>query len=154
MAALKIFAAVCLLTGALIFVFVHRSSADMYKYVDRNGTVCLTNDIKKVPEEYRGQVVVIPEQHDEGKGRPPEKAKKETGREKGKEEGFQWTRLKAFFNAFVRGRFFMPVLAIILYLALFLAIGKVCAALEQRKLSIVLRVVLTLCVLIYLWKAL
>ena len=142
-----------LVIGAVL-TFACESSADMYKYVDRAGTVCFTNDLKKVPEEYRAQVVVIPQKHDDAKGRPPDKEGREAGGEKGRAEGFQWEKFRELRRGLTGGRLFMPVLVLILFLALFLAIGKVCAFLERRRLGLALRILLTLGVLFYLWKTL
>ncbi len=147
----------CLLVIIPILFFVRSGSADIYKYVDKNGTAVLTDDLHKVPEEYRGQVIVTRER-DEGKGKPSEKALqggKDTGKEKGKKpEGFQWEKLKASLQGFRKGRMFMPVLMIVLYLVLFFTVGKVCAFLEMRKLGLILRIVLTVCLLIYLFATL
>ncbi len=45
-----------LLTGLLCFPFEVR--ADIYKYVDKNGTTHFVDDLGKVPPEYRDQVTV------------------------------------------------------------------------------------------------
>jgi hypothetical protein len=153
----RTFTAGCFLVIVAMLLFARSSSADIYKYVDKNGTVVLTNDLRKVPEQYRGQVVITREK-DEGKGKSSEKSlkgEKDTREGKGKEsDGFQWGKLKESLKGFTRGRMFMPLLVIILYLALFFAVRKICAALEQRTLGFILRIILTICVLIYLYKAL
>ena len=153
----RIGATACFLVILPILFFVRSGSADIYQYVDKNGTVVLTDDLHKVPEEYRGQVMVTREK-DDGKGKSSEKALqggKNTGKEKGKEpEGFQWEKVKASLKGFKKGRMFMPVLMIILYLALFFTVGNVCAFLEMRKLGLILRIVLTVCLLIYLFTTL
>jgi predicted aspartyl protease len=74
-----------LLTGLLCFPFEVR--ADIYKYVDKNGTTHFDDDLGKVPPEYRDQVTVLEEkpkgsstegeapQAVEKKGETPEEAR-------------------------------------------------------------------------------
>lgn len=145
-----------------MLIFVQRSSADIYRYVDKNGAVVLTDDLNKVPQEYRGEVVVIREKQEGGKGKSSEKAakgEKDGGRDKGKvEEGFQWEKVKGALKGVTKGKPLPPVLTIIvciyLYIVFFLAIGRICSYFEQRKLAFVLRIVLTLGLLIYLSRVL
>ena len=54
-----------LLAGILLFPFAVR--ADIYKYVDKNGTTHFVDDLGKVPPEYRDQVTV---REDKPKGPP------------------------------------------------------------------------------------
>lgn len=56
-----------LLMGMLFLPFKVR--ADIYKYVDKNGTTHFVDDLGKVPAEYRNQVPVIEE---EPEGSPPQ----------------------------------------------------------------------------------
>jgi len=56
-----------LLAAMLFFPFVVR--ADIYKYVDKNGTTHFVDDLGKVPPEYRNQVTVREEKPE---GPPPE----------------------------------------------------------------------------------
>lgn len=58
-----------LLTGMLCFPFAVR--ADIYKYVDKNGTTHFVDDLGKVPPEYRDQVTVREEKPE---GPPSERA--------------------------------------------------------------------------------
>jgi predicted aspartyl protease len=74
-----------LLTGLLCFPFEVR--ADIYKYVDKNGTTHFVDDLGKVPPEYRNQVTVREEKPEgpspegetpqavEKKGETPEEAR-------------------------------------------------------------------------------
>ena len=74
-----------LLTGLLCFPFEVR--ADIYKYVDKNGTTHFVDDLGKVPPEYRDQVTIREEkpagpppggetpQAVEKKGETPEEAR-------------------------------------------------------------------------------
>ncbi len=148
----------CFLVIVPILFFTRGSSADIYKYVDRDGRVVLTDDLRKVPEEYRGQAVVIREQQEGAKGKSSEKAakgEKDGGRDKGKgEEGFQWEKVKRTLEGVGKGKPLPPALAVIvciyLYFIFFVAIGRICSFFEQRKLGFVLRIVLTLGLLIYL----
>jgi hypothetical protein len=52
-------AVLLLLTGMLLFPFSVR--AEIYKYVDKNGTTHFVDDLSKVPPEYRDQVTVSEE---------------------------------------------------------------------------------------------
>jgi predicted aspartyl protease len=56
-----------LLTGLLCFPFEVR--ADIYKYVDKNGTTHFVDDLGKVPPEYRDQVTI---REEKPAGPPPE----------------------------------------------------------------------------------
>jgi predicted aspartyl protease len=56
-----------LLAAMLFFPFVVR--ADIYKYVDKNGTTHFVDDLGKVPPEYRNQVTIREEKPE---GSPPE----------------------------------------------------------------------------------
>ncbi len=47
-------AAVCILVFS-----AYPAWADFYRYVDRDGKEFFTNDLKQVPQEYRGSVVVV-----------------------------------------------------------------------------------------------
>src|SRR4030065_2017127 len=73
-----------LLMGMLCFPFEVR--ADIYKYVDKNGTTHFVDDLGKVPPEYRNQVTVREEKPEgpsqeetpkavEKKGETPEEAR-------------------------------------------------------------------------------
>ncbi len=74
-----------LLMGALLFPFQVR--ADIYKYVDKNGTTYFVDDLGKVPPEYRNQVTIREEKPPgsapagetpkatENKGETPEEAR-------------------------------------------------------------------------------
>ncbi len=155
-------ATACALAIIPFLFFARSSSADIYKYVDRNGAVVLADDLRKVPQEYRGQVVVIREQQEGGKGKSSEKAakvEKDDVRVKGKvEEGFQWEKIKGALKGVTKGKPLPPALAVIvciyLYFIFYVAIGRICSFLEQRKLAFVLRIVLTLGLLIYLSRIL
>jgi hypothetical protein len=143
---------------ASMLLTARESSADIYRYVDNNGTVVLTDDLNKVPAEYRKEVVVIREPQKEGKGKPPEKtvkAARDTGKDKGKaEEGFQWEKVKGTLKGFTKGKLLVPALAIVVYLVLFVFVGSICAFFEQRRLGLVLRILLTLGLIFYLSRTL
>ncbi len=74
-----------LLMGSLLFPFQVR--ADIYKYVDKNGTTHFVDDLGKVPPEYRNQVTIREEKPPgppragetpkatENKGETPEEAR-------------------------------------------------------------------------------
>lgn len=52
-----------LIISALLicFLFCRNSSAEIYKYKDKNGTTCYSDNINSVPEKYRGKTVIVKE---------------------------------------------------------------------------------------------
>ncbi len=48
-----------LLLLIIFLVFPTIVKADTYKYIDKNGVVTFTSDIKDVPKEYRDKVEII-----------------------------------------------------------------------------------------------
>lgn len=152
--ALLMFLIAAFLGAASMLAFARESSADIYKYVEKNGTVVLTDDLNKVPEEYRKEVVVIREPQKDGRGKSPEKtvrAGRDSGRNREKaEEGFQWEKIKGTFKGFTKGKLLVPALAVVIYLVLFVLVGSICSFFEQRKLGLVLRILLTLGLIFFL----
>ena len=45
----------------LLFCFTGTAFADLYKYVDANGVVCMTNALESVPKRYRTSLTVVKE---------------------------------------------------------------------------------------------
>ena len=79
------FLIILLLSAAMLF-FPFAVRADIYKYVDKNGTTHFVDDLGKVPPEYRNQVTVREEKPEvttegetspavQGKGETPEEAR-------------------------------------------------------------------------------
>lgn len=60
-----------LLISLIASAFATEGLADLYRYTDRDGVVCMTNSLEKVPQRYRSSVKVIREE------RKPDQARKE-----------------------------------------------------------------------------
>ena len=54
-------ACVLLMSVHIVFVVPTICLADIYKYIDRSGTVVMTNKLESVPRQYLGKVTVIKE---------------------------------------------------------------------------------------------
>jgi hypothetical protein len=67
-----------LLVFGLLFCSIGSSRADMYKYTDDSGSVCMTNSLESVPKKYRGTMTVIREEKPTQKKLLPEVQKRTT----------------------------------------------------------------------------
>jgi len=48
-----------LLALSLVFISAEKAHAGFYKYVDKDGIVCITNNLQSVPDKYRDKVVIV-----------------------------------------------------------------------------------------------
>jgi predicted aspartyl protease len=67
----------------VVLFFPLEPHAEIYKYVDKNGTIHFVDDLSKVPAEYRNQVTVREEKPEEPSGGETPPAAVEKPREKG-----------------------------------------------------------------------
>lgn len=58
-AAREIFAVIVAVLLGSGLLGVRTAFADYYRYTDSSGTVCLTNDLKSIPERYRKKAVLV-----------------------------------------------------------------------------------------------
>ncbi|MCX7991248.1 MAG: hypothetical protein N2999_04320 [Proteobacteria bacterium] len=52
----------CFIFLIIFSIIVSYAFADTYKYIDKNGIVNFTNDIKDIPQEYKNKVEIIKEE--------------------------------------------------------------------------------------------
>lgn len=92
---------------------IPESAGTIYKYLDKNGTECLTDDISSVPKEYRKKAVVINNQKDQA-----EKAKKEQEKEKAEKKD-TLTIISDFAKDFVSGNLFKIIAPVLIFCSLY-----------------------------------
>ena len=146
----------CLLIVVTTCIFLNRYGyADTYyKYADKNGTVSFTDSILSIPEEYRKKAVRISDE-DESTDKKPKENQIEGNNEGGivtdSKKNISYTeRITDAFVKISEAGFFRPVIAITIFLCLFVLVGKFSNALGSRQISALIRIVLTAGILIYL----
>jgi hypothetical protein len=131
------------------------ASAEIYKYVDKNGRVVYTDDPWSVPEEVRRKVVqrdkqlankspLTQEVRPEGQDRTMEQEKKPVANMGRLTEVFSNTQASNRVSGYA---WVKPIIIGVTFIVLFLAIGKISRAMGHRQIGSLLLVVLTLAVL-------
>lgn len=148
------------LLGLLSVILIHDIFADVYKYVDKNGTVCFTDSIQAVPKDYRKKAEIVSVQPKKEKGQQSEAAI-QTTENKGpratvlsteKEEEAK-ENIKEAIKGFVSNRLFKLIAGLIGFLFIFIIIGKASNFLGHKRVGSILRIALTLLVLLYLFNS-
>lgn len=134
---------------------VRTAFADYFRYTDSSGTVCLTNDLKSIPERYRKKAVLVSrdapkaEQAKPAVSQPPaDQATEEAVSQPRAPEGFR-ERAAALFTKERMMTALKIVGAIMLVVAAYTGIGMLAAYLGCRQIGTVVRIVFTLGVLVY-----
>ena len=138
-------------------IFPRVASAEIYKYVDKNGHVAYTDDPGSVPEEFRRKAVQRDKQLKEKSPLTqevrPEREDRTVEQEK-KPVGIMERLRKVFSDAWASNRisgyaWVKPIIIGVAFIVLFLAIGKISRAMGHRQIGSLLLLVLTLAVLVY-----
>ena len=130
-------------------------SATFYKYVDKNGTVCFTDSRQSIPEEYRKKATKITDEKENVDKKSRDNQIKEDN-ECGpltdkKPELFSKEKIKDALTTITNSNLFRPVVAITIFVSLFIVIGKIGRSLGHKQISSVLRIALTAGILVYLF---
>ncbi|MDP2168630.1 MAG: DUF4124 domain-containing protein [Thermodesulfovibrionales bacterium] len=148
------------LAGIECFIFASWSAADIYRYTDKSGTECYTDDLDSIPLKYRKKAVLISRQPEEKEPRSgilnmaapmtapeaPEEAQKRGWSDFAKE--------KIIANKdFGKNPVFKIIAGLAGIVVGFIAIGKASRALGMRQIGNVLRIALALFVLAYLFSS-
>jgi len=122
---------------ACIFQGRHCYSATYYRYVDRNGTVCFTDNRQSIPEEYRKKAIKITDEKGNADKKSKDtqiKADNEGGPSTEKKRGLSFTeRIKDAWTTIKNSNFFKPAVAIVISLCLFMVIGKIGSFLRRKR---------------------
>lgn len=138
----------------LSVILARNSFAEIYKYVDKNGTECLTDDLRSVPEKYKKKAIIISGQSKKGgqetsEIQPSENKENDPTFEKKEETA----KIKDAIKGLVRSKLFKLIAGIIGFLFIFIIVGKASNSLGHGKVGSILRIVLTLLVLLYVFNA-
>ncbi len=142
--------------GSLLFT-LHCYSATYYKYVDKDGTVCFTDSRQSIPEEYKRKATKITDEKENADKKSRDAQIKagtadDPSTDKKQELPFK-EKIKDALTALTNSNFFKPVLAIAIFISLFILIGKIGVSLGHKQLSSVLRIALTAGILVFLIHA-
>lgn len=138
----------------LSVILAQNSIAEIYKYVDKNGTACFTDDLRSVPEEYKKKTIIISGQSKKGgqetsEIQPSENKENDPTTEKKEETA----KIKDAIKGFVSNRLFKLIAGIIGFLFIFIIVGKASNLLGHKRVGSILRIALTLLALLYLFNS-
>ena len=147
--------------GLLIMVMAsfiltgHCYSATYYKYVDKDGTACFTDSRQSIPEAYKKKAIKITDEKEnvdkKSKNTQIKADDEDSLLHDKKQELPSKERMKGVWTTLTNSDLFGPVAAIVLFLGLFIVIGKLGRSLGHKQISSVLRIALTIGVLVYLF---
>src|SRR5512135_1366586 len=136
----------------------HCYAATYYKYVDKDGTACFTDNRLSIPEEYKKKAIKITDKM-EGADKKSKSAQIKAGDAVGgpfidkTQELSSKEKIKDAMEAITKSDFFRPGVAIALFFSLFIGIGKIGRSLGHKQISSALRIALTVGVLVFLFHA-
>ncbi len=148
---------VILLIAAIASLILAEKSytSTYYRYVDKEGTFCFTDSRQSIPEAYRKKATKITdekEKADKTSNAAGLKEKEEDGLLPGnKQELSLKEKLKGAWMTIINSNFLGPGAAVVLFITLFIVIGKVGRSLGHQRISSVLRIALTFGALIFLF---
>jgi hypothetical protein len=133
-----------------------------YKYVDKDGTACFTDNPQSIPEKYKKKTIKIVDGKEDRKeykeyvDKKSKDAQRKADNEDGpsidkKQEVSSEGKVKDAVTAITNSKFFILVLAIAIFVSLFIVIGKIGRSLGHRQISFLLRIALTVGILVFLF---
>ena len=134
---------------------VRTASADYYRYTDSSGTVCLTNNLKSIPERYRKKAVLVSK--DAPKVEQPKPAVSQPSADQAAGAAVSQPQAPTGFREraaamFTKERMMTAlkiVVAIVLVVSAYTGIGMLATYLGCRQIGTLVRIVFTLGVLVY-----
>jgi hypothetical protein len=141
---------------ALILAFACEGQAIIYKYVDNKGIECYTDSLQAIPGKYRAKAVIIDGNHEVA---PAPASGPQIGVLKGEDtaiapadvpESF-FEKAKKMFAAIAGSKAARTGGVIIASILLFWIVGKAASALGHRIVGLVLRFIITVLVLFYVF---
>jgi hypothetical protein len=155
---------------ASLFVPRQCYSDTYYKYVDKNGSACFTDNPQSIPDKYKQKAIKIvdgkeyvdkkTEDAQPKVGKKSEDTQPKADNEDGpfidkKQEVPSKEKIKDVMLVITSPEFFRPVVAIAIFVSLFVVIGKMGRSLGHKRISSLLRIALTVGILVFLfiWQA-
>ncbi len=123
-------------------ILVENGHAKIYKYVDKNGTPVFTDSLYTIPEEYRKDAIEIEERPGPSEIKPADKSVA-TDKEENKT---MWRNL-------LHRNLFKSIIVITGFLFFFIVAGKVANFIGYGRAATIIRIVLTLLLLVYLFNS-
>jgi hypothetical protein len=140
---------------ALVLAAASRASGSVYKYVDEKGTECYTDSIHAEPERFQKKAVIIVQGTEERESPSPAQQESLPARAEGAyakiPDKAGW--IGRYLGTFVENREVHIAAFIAGFLLVFIAVGKVGAALGYKQFSSIVRFALTAGLLLYLATA-
>lgn len=138
------------------------SSAEIYKYVNKDGVVSYTDSLQAVPDKYRTKATVVKGLR-EKEEKPADKAADSTASSAAKQEGPQAQKqqetlpVKKQIEKKVQDLkdkgYWKPILIILAFIAVFFLLGKASETLGHKGLWTILRLLVVLGLLVYFFYA-
>lgn len=133
-------------------------SETYYKYVDKDGTTCFTDNPQFVPGKYKKKAIKIVDgkEYKEYVDNRSKDAQRKADNEDGpsidkKQEVPSEGKIKDGVMPITNSKFFGPVVAVAIFVSLFIVIGKIGRSLGHQKISFLLRIALTIGLLVFLF---
>ncbi|HXX57285.1 MAG TPA: hypothetical protein VEI96_04735 [Thermodesulfovibrionales bacterium] len=144
-------------TIVISFLHTRNALAAIYKYVDHNGTICFCDNLYSIPEKYRKSAVIVKNDSERLDKQSPEQKSGEAdsgvpGPDK-RDAYIGKQTVKDVVRNVREGRLLHSIVVFIGFLAVFIGIGKAANSLNRKRLGTVLRFILTLGVIVYLFFA-
>jgi hypothetical protein len=144
---------------AFLAFFIVASAAEgfaeeMYKYIDKNGNPCFTDDVQLVPDEYRKKAVKIyvrPEVQDSKQGRPTGDSPRIEARQEGSPAEAGGAAKKDPFAFFSIGWVLRVAAALAAFMLVMCAIGKVADRVGYSQVGTMIKIGLTFMGLLYVF---
>jgi hypothetical protein len=128
-----------------------------YKYVDKDGTASFADTRQTIPEEYQKKAIKMTDEIEYGDKKLKDAQIKVDNKDSllidKKQELPSEKKKKDAVMAIMNSNFFRPVVAIAIFLSLFIVIGKIGRALGHQQIISVLRIALTAGILVFLLRA-